>query len=561
MRDGWFRSRERGDTLAELLVTVVIAGIAFAALVPLFIHAAQASAGDKARTVALSIAQDKMERIRSLPYGDVELANLNDGPYASTHDLGNSAAVGSPPGDRQYLIQYDVKLVYPANLQNPEPGLELYKQVTVDVYWVGNPRPVKHTLLRTDVSRQYSVPTVVGVDVAPISQTGNTTGMIVPGPDHIVTITAYVETSVAVRDVRFTATLANGSYTKSSSQTAGVSGVYSWQWDASDAPDGFYTITAAAASQAGYVGNTWHVVRQLETAKPSPPANLTATAGNNSVVLDWEAPGAGDIAGYEIWRSTTPDLATAQRLAVDVTAIYFPDTSALNETTYHYWVYAIDLVGNRSDPSAMATATPTVTAADHTPPTVPILSASAKATTIDLSWTPSQDPLPPDPPSGIGGYEIFRSTDGVNFTFLAPMGPLANSYSDDVGTDSPRFWYKMRAVDASVNANRSAFSGIVGSLQTPATKVTLTVTNDRTSANSSCKVTVQDNRTKLYYDQSGVTSTTAPPNPVSIPSKGGSAQWHNLPIDGSYTVTATFTSGKPLTASQSVPPPWTVSFK
>jgi type II secretory pathway pseudopilin PulG len=560
MRDRCLHSRERGDTLAELLVTMVIAGIAFAALVPLFIHAAQASAGDKARTVALSIAQDKMERIRSLPYGDVAPGNLNNGPYASTHDLGNSASVGNPSGGRAYLIRYDVTLVYPAGLQNPEPGLELYKQVTVDVYWVGNPRPVKHTVLTTDVYRQYTVPTVVGLDVAPISQIANTTGMIVPGPDHTVTITAYVETAVAVRDVRFTATLGNGSYTKSFAQTAGVSGVYSWQWVASDAPDGFYTITAAAASQAGYVGNTWHVVRQLETGKPPPPVSLTATAGNNSVVLDWEATSAGDIAGYEIWRSTTAELTAAQRLATGVTAIYFPDTSALNETTYHYWVYAIDLVGNRSDPSAMASATPSLTAADHTPPTVPILSASAKATSIDLIWTPSQDPLPPDPPSGVGGYEIFRSTDGVNFTFLAPMGPLGNSYSDDVGTDSPQYWYEMRAVDASVNANRSAFSAAVGPLRTPATKATLTVTNGRNSANTPCKVTVQDIRTKLYYDQNGVTSA-APPNPVSIPSKGGSAQWHNLPIDGSYTVTATFTSGKPLVSSQSVPPPWTVSFK
>jgi prepilin-type N-terminal cleavage/methylation domain-containing protein len=557
MRDGYRRSREQGVTLVELLITIIIAGIVFAALVPVFVNAAQSSARDNARTAALGVAQDKLERIRGLPYGDITPGNLNDGPYASDHGLGNTASVGVISGGKEYLVAYDVQRVYPADLQNPEPGLELYKQVTVDVYWEGGPRPVKHTLLRTDVYRQYAAPTIVGLDVAPISQVGNTQGMVVPGPDRIVTITAYVETAVAVKEVRFTVTSANGSYEKSFTETVGTGGVYVCQWLASDAPDGFFRIAATAASQAGYASNTWHLVVQLETGKPPSPVNLVASPGNNSVTLDWAAPAAGDIAYYEIWRSTTADRSVATLLATRLDTLHYPDTSVTNDTRYYYWVYAIDLLGNTSDPPATADATPSLTAGDHTPPTVPILTAIAGAMAINLTWTPSLDP---DPSSGIGGYEIFRSTDGINFSPWAPAPASATTYSDVVGTDSPQYWYEIRAVDASVNANRSAFSGAVGPLWTPITKTTLTVTNNRTAANRPCTVTVQNNLTKLYYDQNGNTSTTPPPSP-SIPSKGGSAQWQNLPIDGSYTVTATYTSGTPLVARQSVPPPWTVSFK
>lgn len=554
MRSWHLEDRERGLTLVELLVTIIIAGIAFAALVPVFVSALQTTSSDNARTVALGVAQDKLERIRSLQYEDITLENLNSGTFATAHGLGNAATVPSGSGTKTYNVSYEVNPIV-------DSGLEQYKQVTVDVWWDGNPRPVKHTRLRTDIYRQYAGPGVFSIQVAPRSTTDPTRDMIVPGVDHIITISAYVDTAVVVKEVRFKVVAGNGSYSQSFKQTVGTSGIYVWSWSADAAPDGFYTISATAMSEAGYFGNTWKVVEQLETGAPPAPTDLTATAGNQSVTLDWEKPDAGDIDYYEIWRSENADLATASQLPTsDLEAIQYTDSSVVNETHYYYWVYAVDLVGNRSPASLPATATPTLLAGDQQAPTVPgSFTAAVQATSIMLSWTPSQDVPPPEPQAGLGGYEIFRSPDGVTFSYLDTVGALATSYSDNVGSESPQFWYQVRAVDASPNLNRSDFTAAVGPLKTPALPKTLTVYNDRTGAGKPCTVTVRAVG-GLYYDQDGNTSL-APPSPaVSIDSKGGSAQWRNLPGDLAYTVTATYASGNPRTITQNAPP-WAVRFQ
>jgi hypothetical protein len=172
-----------------------------------------------------------------------------------------------------------------------------------------------------------------------------------------------------------------------------------------------------------------------------------------------------------------------------------------------------------------------------------------------LSWTPSVDAAPPDPPSGLFYYEIFRSTDGVTFTYLKRADALSVSDSDPVGSDSPQYWYEIRAVDASANANRSGFSPPVGPIQTPVTKATLTVINARSGNNKSCTVTVQDVVSGAYYDQQGMSWPS--PQPVTIQSKRGSAQWHNLPADKNYRVTATYGSSSP---GPQTAPPWTITF-
>jgi type II secretory pathway pseudopilin PulG len=560
-----------GLTMVELLVTVVIAGIAFASLVPLFVQSAKASASDNVRVVALAVAQDKLERIRGLSYDGISVDNLNDGTFATAHGLGNHSSATTGEGTKDFLINYTVKYIYDPTTDYQQPGLELYKQVTVDVYWVGNPKPVKHTYLRTAIYRQYAGPAVYSLQVSPLSLDSRTLGMVVPGPDHIVTFSAYVESGVGVKEVDFTLKATNGAYTKRFEQTSGVNGVYVWTWDTTGAPDGFYTVTATAVSPGGGVGKTWPIVEQLETGPPPPPVALTASPENLCVTLDWQPPSAGDVSYYEIWRSTTaPSSETGTRsgdavlLATDLSTFHYPDTSVTNDTTYYYWVYAIDLVGNIGI-GASAYGTPSFTAGDHTAPTAPAgFSASGGSSSVTLTWVASLDPTPPDVPAGVAYYEIYRSEDGVNFSPLEQVDAPNVSWSDAVGAGSPWYWYEIRAVDASVNANRSTFVVLADPVQTgPASVHTLTVTNVRPAANQPCFVTVKDVVSKLYYDQSGHTSKA--PVTVTIPSKSGNRQWSMLPVQNTYEVTATYSSGKPpYTSFQSVPgtpATWDISFR
>jgi len=52
------RGDARGFSMVELLVTIVLAGIVFAGMVPLFVNASKASSGDKTRNIAMNAARD-----------------------------------------------------------------------------------------------------------------------------------------------------------------------------------------------------------------------------------------------------------------------------------------------------------------------------------------------------------------------------------------------------------------------------------------------------------------------------------------------------------------------
>ena len=68
--------RTSGVSMVELVVTVILAGIVFASMVPLFISAEVKSSGDQMRNIALNLAQDRIEKVRQLDFDQITLANL-----------------------------------------------------------------------------------------------------------------------------------------------------------------------------------------------------------------------------------------------------------------------------------------------------------------------------------------------------------------------------------------------------------------------------------------------------------------------------------------------------
>lgn len=71
---------QRGFSLIELLVTIVIAGVVFAAMVPFFANGLKASSRDQERNVAANIAADRIEQVRLLDYQTITAANLTAPP-------------------------------------------------------------------------------------------------------------------------------------------------------------------------------------------------------------------------------------------------------------------------------------------------------------------------------------------------------------------------------------------------------------------------------------------------------------------------------------------------
>ena len=156
------RSAQRGVTLVELLVTIILASIFFAAMVPVFVLASRAGGFDRARVVALNIAQSRIEAIRSMPYDSIDantLATLEG--YARSNPKFDPRFDGAWKDDspgKTYTVTYEAPEIIPAGMTSDYP--HRYRMVTVTVTWnaAGNEKKV---VLKTAVYRQTSGPQIL----------------------------------------------------------------------------------------------------------------------------------------------------------------------------------------------------------------------------------------------------------------------------------------------------------------------------------------------------------------------------------------------------------------
>lgn len=99
-----------------------------------------------------------------------------------------------------------------------------------------------------------------------------------------------------------------------------------------------------------------------DTTPPEAPDGLSATSQDAAIALRWAAPSADDLAGYNVYRSTSSigevsglDPISGSR---PTPGTDYVDETAENGTTYHYVVTAVDETGNESDPSGEVAKTP-----------------------------------------------------------------------------------------------------------------------------------------------------------------------------------------------------------
>jgi hypothetical protein len=88
-----------------------------------------------------------------------------------------------------------------------------------------------------------------------------------------------------------------------------------------------------------------------DTTPPNNPSNLTATPGDKTVQLAWEGVEADDLAGYNVYRSTSESFNADDKVASTISATQFSDDEVSNGTDYFYIVTAEDGSGNESNSS------------------------------------------------------------------------------------------------------------------------------------------------------------------------------------------------------------------
>lgn len=95
-----------------------------------------------------------------------------------------------------------------------------------------------------------------------------------------------------------------------------------------------------------------------DTTSPAAPSGLAATAGNASVDLTWMANGESDLAGYNLFRSTTTGGPYTKVNGALISGTSTTDTGLTNGTIYFYVLQAVDTSNNSSPDSNEASATP-----------------------------------------------------------------------------------------------------------------------------------------------------------------------------------------------------------
>ena len=101
-------NRGAGFSFVELLVTIIIAAIAFAAMVPVFVGASQKASGNKARNIALNVAQDRLEKIRQLDFDQITIDNVESATFAGGQ-FGTEFTTSSGGVDKVFDVAYDLQ--------------------------------------------------------------------------------------------------------------------------------------------------------------------------------------------------------------------------------------------------------------------------------------------------------------------------------------------------------------------------------------------------------------------------------------------------------------------
>jgi len=186
------------------------------------------------------------------------------------------------------------------------------------------------------------------------------------------------------------------------------------------------------------------VIAPEDITPPDTPVNFTLLGGGDGQVrLRWSQNTEPDFNFYQLYRSIN-NINSFSKL-VELTQVEYLDRFLEYDSTYFYYLTAVDNAGNESDPTFIIDVQPLNVAAPQ-PPMFLIASGVnnplQSILEMKLNWTP------PD----IGDllrYKIYRSNDS---DFVANTSTLVDStiiatYSDRFIPTNTKYYYKIVAVD------------------------------------------------------------------------------------------------------------------
>lgn len=237
----------------------------------------------------------------------------------------------------------------------------------------------------------------------------------------------------------------------------------------------YKVISSDAAGNLSAASNTASATTPADTAAPTAPTNVTATAPNSTTVnLSWAASTDNvGVVNYRVFRDggVTP-IATVPGTSIT-------DLGLAVGATHSYVVTAVDGANNQSaSSSAVVITTP---GADLTAPSVPtgLTATGAGASVIDLSWTVSTDNF------GVVGYKVFRDGGATEIATVT----TGTSFSDIGLAVGSTHSYTVAAFDAANNQSANSTSASA-TTQVAGALISLTISPTTVTAPTSATGTV-----------------------------------------------------------------------
>jgi prepilin-type N-terminal cleavage/methylation domain-containing protein len=445
-------SDQRGFTLIELMVTMVIVLGGMAATAAMVVGANATTSGTKAREAGTGLAREVVEASRAVQYPRLtqntvvaDLQSQNGLADSRPNDAGwqierrgtlftVTAATCAVDDPRDGIGAHPAGAFCsdPAQTSPPDSAPDDYKRVTSTVSWTPQGRPersVRQTTIVTNPTNN-SGPQIVSLTRSPVADPVTS--------DSTTAISFTATTSPKADAVKWTV----DGVVKQTDAPSSTTSTYSWPINSGGTyvVDGTYVVSATAYNSQGQPGTTRSVTVKLDRGRPVAVDGLTGgwNARVSNSELEWRSNPESDVVKYRVYRvgSSTPVCETP------ATTTECIDSNPPASATIDYYAVALDQDTSTGElregaPSPLKTVTPTT----NQPSSPGELSITATADGPRLSWTAPADPSTPYPGQETLFYRVYRDGQLLSDRIDRTGGPSELGFTDtNAGGDSHTYW-------------------------------------------------------------------------------------------------------------------------